>query len=79
MTLDIRQLAERGARMRLYEAHQEIEAIVRAFPSLKSVAYAPTRIAKKKLLTAKQKKALSLRMKKYWAVRRKEKSWRTKS
>jgi hypothetical protein len=87
MPIDMKTLAEAGARSRLTELEQEIEELKRAFPSIgrgtrKATASsndAPaqpgakaTRRRTRKPMTAAQKKAVGERMKAYWAARRKD-------
>ena len=85
--LDLKDLARRGAIARLAELQTEAAAILKAFPELKrGVAIANTddgttilpgrkwrrRRGRPPMSTA-QRKAVSIRMKKYWASRRKAK------
>ena len=85
---DLRELARRGAEARLAELQAEIADIVRAFPGLRTQRQggrtgngvtrttAPRRRRRRTPMTAAQRRAVSARMKKYWAERRKEKSAR---
>ena len=83
--IDMKALALRGARLRLTEIDAERKALLSAFPSLRPAAgtrevplrrsgtpgqpaLATTRRRPK--LTAAQKKAVGVRMKKYWAERK---------
>jgi hypothetical protein len=73
----LRQLARLGARARLDELRQEEAAIRAEFPDLFSSngrraasAAAPSR----RRMTAADRKAVSERMRKYWAERRKAKA-----
>ncbi|MGH9239406.1 MAG: hypothetical protein ACRD3G_15300 [Vicinamibacterales bacterium] len=75
---DLRAYARDGARARAAELQAELAKIYRIFPDLRSStgggrkAAGPGRRARRrKAMTAAQKKAVSLRMKKYWASRRK--------
>jgi hypothetical protein len=80
--LDLKDLARRGAVARLAELKTEEDAILRAFPELRQgVSYTddgttmlpgkrPQR-RKRKPMSAAQKRAVGLRMKRYWAQRRK--------
>jgi hypothetical protein len=74
---DLREYARNGARARAEELKAELAKIYRLFPDLRGTAAGrratgPARRARRrKGMTAAQKKAVSLRMKKYWASRRK--------
>ena len=81
---DLREYARRGAETRVNELTSELEQIYRTFPELRRGAKKGTRGAaaagaavgvstrrRRKPMTAAQKRAVSLRMKKYWAERRK--------
>jgi hypothetical protein len=80
---DLKLFARRGAEARLAELTQEISAIYSAFPDLRpgrsrqgaaaqsSRASAPDR---RRSMSAAQRKAVSERMRKYWAARRAESS-----
>jgi hypothetical protein len=86
---DLNSYARRGAEARLTELTQELDSIYSAFPDLRSgrpgrggrraqatvtasPAAAPV-ARRRKGMSAAQKKAVSARMKKYWAERRKAK------
>ena len=76
---DLRQYARDGARVRAEELKAELAKIYRVFPDLRGgtgrgrKAAAPARrTRRRKAMTAAQKKAVSVRMKKYWASRRKQ-------
>ena len=80
---DLRELARRGAEARVAELTAELAAIQRAFPGLRvrkrdaaaATATAPRRRRRRrKPMSSDQKKAVSIRMKKYWAARRKAKA-----
>jgi hypothetical protein len=82
---ELRRLALIGAEGRIESLRAEIAAIVNLFPELKGVAGGAGgrggRAAKKAAtskrnwnMSAAQRKAVSARMKKYWAARRKEKA-----
>jgi hypothetical protein len=85
---DLRRLALMGAEGRIESLRAEIAAIVDLFPELKNAAGGAGgrggRAAKKAAsggvskrnwnMSASQRKAVSARMKKYWAARRKEKA-----
>jgi uncharacterized membrane protein YqiK len=83
---DILQWARRGAEARWHELQAEVASLVKSFPHLAAISrraqrrigkvarevsdtLAPKR--KRSTMSAAQKKAVSARMKKYWAERRK--------
>ena len=82
---DLKQYARRGAEARVSELTAELDSIFSAFPDLRRgrgrgrVAVsggiasdgAPRRRRRRKPMSASQKRAVSIRMKKYWADRRK--------
>jgi hypothetical protein len=73
---DLKEYAKRGAEARVAELTAELSEIYRTFPGLRAgrAAAAGSSAAKRrrrKPMTAAQKKAVSVRMKKYWAARRK--------
>ena len=79
---DLKEYARRGAEARVAELSAELAEIYRAFPALRSRGGrrgasggdgAARARRHRKPMTAAQKKAVSVRMKKYWASRRKEK------
>jgi hypothetical protein len=75
---DLKEFARVGAEKRVAELNAELADIYRAFPELRSgraatAATATGRRRNRKPMTAAQKKAVSIRMKKYWAARRKAK------
>ncbi len=71
---DLKNLARLGATARLQELRQEEAAIRRAFPDLFSKAATPSAAAggrrRRSRMSAAARKAVSDRMKKYWAVRK---------
>jgi hypothetical protein len=83
--VDLKALARHGAVARIEELSAEINAIYRMFPDLRGgrgtrkAAAAPAdagtggRRRGRKPMTAAQRKAVGVRMKKYWAERRKKK------
>lgn len=89
--LDLKDLARRGAIARLAELQAETAAILKAFPDLRggkraAVAYtddgvtmAASRRRRRWGMSAAQKKAVSVRMKAYWAKRRGTKGTRATS
>lgn len=83
--LDMKALAELGAAARITELKAEIDAIRQVFPALRNgrarpngratstkAARAPRR-RRRRGMSEEQRKAVSARMKKYWATRRKAK------
>jgi hypothetical protein len=84
---DLKEYARRGAQARAAELQAELTEIVRAFPDLRvrprgrraaSATRSPERTGgarhRPSPMTAAQRKAVSVRMKKYWAERRSAKS-----
>jgi hypothetical protein len=74
---DLHRLARLGAKARLEELHRETTAIRQAFPDLfgKRRTGAATEAARRRRgMSAAARKAVSERMKKYWAGRRKAKA-----
>ena len=75
---DLKHLARLGAKARLEELRQEEAAIRRAFPDLfsKSAAASASTSGRRRRsrMSAAARKAVSDRMKKYWAERRKTKN-----
>jgi hypothetical protein len=74
---DLKGYARVGAEKRVSELNAELAEIYRAFPDLRSGRSVKTASGggrrHRKPMTAAQKKAVSVRMRKYWAARRKEK------
>jgi len=73
-TLDLKAYARRGAEAHIVELTAELNDIYRAFPELRrgpgrGSTTAPT-ARKRRGMSAAQRKAVSRRMKKYWATRR---------
>jgi len=72
---DLREYARTGAQSRAAELQAELARIYRAFPELKGTRGASTgskrRSRRRSTMSAAQRKAVSVRMKKYWAGRRK--------
>ena len=73
---EVKQLARLGAKARLEELRQEEAAIRKAFPDVVSGGgrAAATKVAarpRRRGMSAAARKAVSARMKKYWAARRK--------
>lgn len=76
-------LARMGAESRLRALEQERAQILRSFPGLKAGAAAPASaqgastaaapVRRRRQMSAAERKSVSLRMKKYWAERRKAK------
>lgn len=82
---DLKEYARRGAEARVMELQAELANIYRAFPGLRTQRGAtaagpspeserPARRKRRSTMTPDQRKAVSARMKKYWAERRKSKS-----
>ena len=81
---DLKDYARRGAEARAAELTAELASIYRAFPDLRrargrdaapaGAVGATTRRRRRKPMSAAMKKAVSVRMKKYWAERRKAKA-----
>ena len=77
---DVNKYARLGAEARAAELSAELAEIYRAFPGLRRGGRAAAGdaggggVRHRKPMTAAQKKAVSIRMKKYWASRRKEKA-----
>ena len=81
---DLKEYARRGAQARAAELNTELKQIYRAFPDLRSgtrgrrgtVNRSATnrKTTQRRTMSAAQKKAVSARMKKYWAERRKAKA-----
>ena len=82
-TAEFRRLAEMGATARLIELERERNAILREFPRLRSSKDSsragesdsvkpPAQMRRRRRMSAAARKAVSLRMKRYWASRRKE-------
>jgi hypothetical protein len=84
-TAEMQQLARRGAEIRLRELAAEIATIRGAFPDIrkrtdvplpraekrKKNGDVPKKVRKRSGWSASARKAVSLRMKKYWAAKRK--------
>ena len=75
---ELQRLARLGAKSRLEELQREEAAIRSAFPDLfgrrgRRVAIASAR-RRRKGMSASARRAVSIRMKKYWAERRKKKA-----
>ena len=70
---DLRQYARNGAQARAAELRKELAAIYKAFPELRRAegTRGNTGGGRRKPMSAAQRKAVSARMKKYWASRRK--------
>ena len=72
---DFLALARKGAEHRLAELHTEIASLIKSFPHLRSTAVIgrTPRKRNRRTMSAAARKAVSARMKKYWAARRKTK------
>lgn len=83
MPINLKELARVGAQARLVELLAEVAEIQRAFPGIggarrsgpaqASTAKKTVKRRRRKPMSAAEKKAVSERMKRYWASRRKEK------
>ena len=74
--IDLRRLARVGAEARLRDLEGERLALLRAFPDLSSGSRSgPAKKAsparRRRRMTGAQRKAASLRMKRYWAAKKK--------
>lgn len=74
-SIALKKLAEVGASVRVDELKAELESLYKHFPNLRSAKNnapaAEKRSTKKRsTMSAAQKKAVSVRMKKYWAGRK---------
>jgi hypothetical protein len=88
VTVDLKALARLGAQARIAELIAEIDAILKAFPELGRAAVRPghqniqaevepaVRRRKRSTMSVAARKAVSERMKRYWAERRKAKKGR---
>ena len=75
---DVNKYAQLGAEARAADLNAELAEIYRAFPALRrggrtagAATAEPAARRRRKPMTAAQKKAVSIRMRKYWASRRK--------
>jgi hypothetical protein len=85
MAIDMKALAQAGAAARVQQIRDELATLRTAFPALgRSTARengsaadaspeAPARRRRRKPMSAAQRRAVGIRMKKYWAARRKAK------
>jgi hypothetical protein len=79
---ELRQLAKTGAQVRIKELDSQRMALLREFPELNSssrsatvtraTAGRPRRTRRTRRFTAAQRRAISQRMKRFWAERRKK-------
>jgi len=88
VTVDLKALARLGAQARIAELIAEIDNILKAFPELGETAARPGQLGvqaevkpivrrrKRSRMSAAARKAVSERMKRYWAERRKAKRGR---
>jgi hypothetical protein len=81
--IDLHGLVRLGAQTRLAELIAEVDAVLAAFPDLGQIPARagrpapeakPVRKRKRSRMTPAQRKAVSARMKRYWAKRRKAKN-----
>jgi hypothetical protein len=76
MTIDMKSLAREGAKARLWQLETETNDLLRAFPDLRDGDRPPATSRDgtsrgRKQMTAAERRSVSVRMKKYWAERRK--------
>lgn len=74
---ELTRLARFGAAARLAELDRERAALLRVFPGLRAVTVSGGAVAvgqKRRGMSAAARRAVSVRMKKYWAARRKAKA-----
>jgi len=79
MTIDMKSLAREGANARLGQLETETNALLRAFPDLRDDDRTPAPASSqdgsrrgRRVMTAAEQRSVSVRMKKYWAGRRKK-------
>jgi hypothetical protein len=77
MTIDMKSLAREGAKARLWQLATETNDLLRAFPDLRAVQHSQTKSQDgsrrgRREMTAAERRSVSVRMKKYWAGRRKK-------
>jgi hypothetical protein len=76
LNIKMKKFAEVGAAMRVTELKAELESLYRHFPGLRAgrkssgASSSPSKERKRSTMSTSQKKAVSLRMKKYWAGRK---------
>jgi hypothetical protein len=77
MTIGMKSLALEGAKARLWQLETETNQLLRAFPDLRDGQHSHatsqdgTRRGRR-VMTAAERRSVSVRMKKYWAARRKK-------
>jgi hypothetical protein len=78
---DLKQMARWGAEVRVRQLRLELAAIYKIFPDLRNKPYTddgqqagPTGRRRRRKMGTAERRAVSLRMKKYWAARRKERA-----
>ena len=77
MTIDMKSLAREGAKARLWHLETEKNELLRAFPDLRDGDRTPATSQDgtgrgRKQMTAAERRSVSVRMKRYWAERRKK-------
>ena len=77
MTIDMKSLAMKGAKARLWQLETETNELLRAFPDLRDGQHSQTTSPDgsrrgRREMTAAERRSVSVRMKKYWAGRRKK-------
>jgi hypothetical protein len=76
MSIDMKSLAREGAKARLGQLETETNELLRAFPDLRDGHHSQTTSHDgsrrgRRVMTAAERRSVSVRMKKYWAGRRK--------
>jgi hypothetical protein len=77
MTIDMRSLARQGANARLWQLETETNQLLRVFPDLRDGDRTPLTSQDgprrgRREMTAAERRSVSVRIKKYWAGRRKK-------
>ena len=76
MTIDMKSLVREGAKARLWQLETETNQLLQAFPDLRQGDRTPASLQDRtgpgrRQMTAAERRSVSVRMKKYWAARRK--------
>ena len=66
----LRELALVGAKVRIEQLKTEIESLYDTFPELARISQVRTKPRKRSAMSAAARRAVSVRMKRYWAARR---------
>ena len=77
MTIDMKSLAREGAKARLWQLETETNELLRAFPDLRAGDPTPATSQDgtgrgRREMTAAERRSVSVRMKRYWAERRRK-------